>query len=246
MCVPQSQQADYAKVVGSDRILTHPDLVKGLTAKLNWIFDFFEHEKINSAGMSVGLMRRLAQSDTDALVFIDDDIASLQRCFVGKGEEATIRDPQLIEEIITNTARLAGDVGAFYFGWEASNGAVLFYTGLKPFSLTGYINGCAMGFRRGHGLRFDERIVAKNDFDIAAMNALKHRLCFKDCRYSFCQKETFTGLGGQAAFRTSATEKRDVALLQKKWGDIFGFGGYSATRKRDYAGVQKITMHLPF
>ncbi len=183
---------------------------------------------------------------TDAIVFIDDDIASLQRCFVEKGEQATIRDPQLIEEIITNTARVAADVGAYYFGWEASNGAVLFYTGLKPFALTGYINGCAMGFRRGHGLRFDSRIVAKNDFDIAAMNAHKHRICLKDCRYSFCQKETFTGRGGQAAFRTSKTEKNDVELLQKKWGDIFHFGGHSATRKRDYAGVQKITMHLPF
>lgn len=103
-----------------------------------------------------------------------------------------------------------------------------------------------MGFRRGHGLRFDERIVAKNDFDIAAMNAWKHRLCVKDCRYTFCQKETFTGKGGQAAFRTSQTEKRDVALLQQKWGDVFGFGGHSGTRKRDYAGVQKITMRLPF
>jgi hypothetical protein len=112
--------------------------------------------------------------------------------------------------------------------------------------LTGYVNGCAMGFHRGHGLRFDERIVAKNDFDIAAANARQHRLCVKDCRYTFCQKETFTGRGGQAAFRTSLTEKRDVELLRKKWGDIFHFGGHSGTRKRDYAGVQKISLHLPF
>jgi hypothetical protein len=62
-----------------------------------------------------------------------------------------------------------------------------------------------MGFRRGHGLRFDERIVAKNDFDIAAPNAHRHRFCVKDCRY------TFTGRDGQAAYRTSQTEKRDYA-----------------------------------
>ncbi|MEQ1861165.1 MAG: hypothetical protein ABMA13_14685 [Chthoniobacteraceae bacterium] len=52
------------------------------------------------------------------------------------------------------------DVGAFYFGWEASNGALRYYTGLKPIMLTGYVNGCAMGFLRGHGLRFDERNAA--------------------------------------------------------------------------------------
>jgi hypothetical protein len=224
--VPASQRADYERVVGIRRVLTHPDSVKGLTPKLNWILEHFRN--------------------ADAVVSIDDDIVSLQRCFVSPGESATIRDSQLVEAIIRSTFRLARDVGAFYFGWEASNGALRYYTGLKPIALTGYINGCAMGFRRGHGLRFDERIVAKNDFDIAAMNAWKHRRCVKDCRFTFCQKETFTGRGGQAAFRTSVTEKRDVELLRKKWGDIFHFGGHSGTRKRDYAGAQKITMHLPF
>lgn len=207
-------------------MVTHPDSVKGLTPKLNWCFDHLE--------------------DEEGIVFIDDDITSLQRCFVEKGEEATIRDPETIEQIILGTFILAGDIGAYYFGWEASNGALRYYTGLKPHMLTGYINGCAMGFRRGHGLRFDPRIVAKNDFDIAAMNAWKHRICFKNCRYTFCQKETFVGKGGQAAFRSSETEKRDVELLRKKWGDVFSFGGKSGTRKRDYAGVQKISMSLPF
>jgi glycosyltransferase involved in cell wall biosynthesis len=226
VCVPASQRADYAKIVGAGRVLTHPDSVKGLTPKLNWIFDHVR--------------------DREAIVLVDDDIASLQRCFVEPGEESTIRDPLLIEEIIRATFIMARDIGAFYFGWEASNGALRYYTGLKPFMLTGYINGCAMGFRTGHGLRFDPRIVAKNDFDIAAANAHRHRMCFKNCRYTFCQKETFTGKGGQAAFRTSATEKNDVDLLRRKWGDVFNFGGHSGTRKRDYAGVQKITLNLPF
>jgi len=231
VCVPASQRAEYAKVLGPGarsyaRILTHPDSVKGLTPKLNWILDYFASE--------------------EAIVFVDDDIVSVQRCFTEPGEDATIRDPRVILDIIHSTYILARDVGAYYFGWEASNGALRYYTGLKPIMLTGYINGCAMGFRKGHGLRFDERIVAKNDFDIAAMNAHKHRLALKNCRYTFCQKETFTGRGGQAAYRTSGTEKRDVDLLQRKWGDVFNFGGHSGTRKRDYAGVQKITLNLPF
>jgi hypothetical protein len=249
VCVPESQADEYARVVGRERLLVHPDSVKGLTPKLNWILGFwasiFQWRRMPK-GLS-GRPRVLRDwQRTDSLVFIDDDITSVQRCFTQPGEPATIRDPELIEAIIANTARLARDVGAFYFGWEASNGALRYYTGLKPIMLTGYINGCAMGFRRGHGLRFDERIVAKNDFDIAAANAHKHRLCVKDCRYTFCQAETFTGRGGQSAYRTSTTEKRDVALLRKKWGDVFSFGGHSGTRKRDYAGVQKITLNLPF
>ena len=226
VCVPESQRAEYLCRVQARQVLTHPDSVKGLTPKLNWILDRFSHE--------------------DAIVFVDDDIVSVQRCFTERGEESTIRDPATVEAIIRATHILARDVGAYYFGWEASNGALRYYTGLKPIMLTGYINGCAMGFRKGHGLRFDERIVAKNDFDIAAMNAHKHRLALKNCRYTFCQKETFKGRGGQAAYRTSATEKRDVELLRRKWGDVFNFGGHSGTRKRDYAGVQKITLNLPF
>ena len=241
--VPESQQKQYADRLAADlpkianltafagdmkpRILTHPDSVKGLTPKLNWCFDEIH--------------------DDEAIVFIDDDITSLQRCFVEKGEEATIRDPALIFEIIRSTYILARDVGGYYFGWEASNGALRYYTGLKPIMLTGYINGCAMGFRTGHGLRFDERITAKNDFDIAAANAYRHRIAVKNCRYTFCQKETFVGKGGQAAFRNSETERRDVALLHRKWGrDVFPTGGHSGTRKRDYAGVSKITLRLPF
>jgi len=226
VAVPFSQRNEYRQIVGRERVLEHPDYVKGLTPKLNVLLDHFAEE--------------------DAVVFVDDDIQSVQRCFVEKGEEATIRDPRLIEEIIYSTFILARDVGAFFFGWEASNGALRYYTGLKPIMLTGYVNGCAMGFRRGHGLRFDERIVAKNDYDIAAQNARQHRMVLKNCRYTFCQKDTFVGKGGQAAFRSSQTEKRDVELLRKKWGDVFRLGGHSGTRKRDYAGAVKITMHLPF
>ena len=224
VCIPESQEADYRAV--TPHVLTHPDGVKGLTPKLNWLLDRYE--------------------DEDALVFLDDDLVGISRCFTEPGEVNTIREPALVHAVLEQTAQQAADLGAFVFGWEASNGALRYYTGLKPFMLTGYINGCAMGFRRGHGLRYDPRIVAKNDFDICAMNAYRHRFLFKNCRYTFIQRETFVGRGGQSAFRTSTTERNDVELLREKYGDVFSYGGQSGTRKRDYAGVQKIAMKLPF
>jgi len=224
ICVPASQADEYRAV--TNRLIVHPDNVKGLTPKLNWIF---EHV------------------DAETLVLLDDDLECLVRCFAGKGEQATIREPELVHAIIEHTAQLAEDAGIFMFGWEASNGAIRFHSGLRPFMLTGYINGCAMGFRRGHGLRFDPRIVAKNDFDISAMNAWKHRRCLKNTRYVFQQKGTFVGAGGQSEHRNSETESQDLQLLRKKWGtDTFRRGGHTSSRKRDYAGIEKITMHLPF
>ena len=222
--MPASQAAAYRKV--TPQVLTHPDSVKGLTPKLNWLLERFSGED---------------------LVFLDDDLTALSRCFNSPGEGDTqIREPALVEEVIAHTLQLARETGAFLFGWEASNGAIRYYTGLKPIMRTGYINGCAIGFRRGHRLRFDERIVAKNDYDICALNAFRHRICLKNCRYTFVQRDTFKGAGGQAAHRNSETERADVALLRKKYGPIFRLGGFSGTRKRDYAGVQKITLHLPF
>jgi len=225
--VPQSQKADYLKVTPS--VLTHPDSIKGLTPKLNHLLRLF--------------------ADEDALVFLDDDLVGLRRCFLRPcaAVPTAIKDPDHIEAVIAHTAQLAADAGAFFFGWEPSDGALRYYSGLRPLMLTGYVNGCAMGFRRGHGLSFDERIVAKNDFDVSALNAYRHRIVLKNCRYCFMQRGTFHAPGGQAAFRTSGTEERDVALLRAKYGaETFPAGGFSGTRKRDYKGVAKITLHLPF
>lgn len=227
VCVPESQRHEYELVVGKERVITHPDTVRGLTPKLNWMFDNCP--------------------DDHAVVFLDDDLVGITRCFVPQGSSNTSENnPEVVEEIIAATAQLAEDAGAFMFGWETSVSTILYYDGLAPFALTGYINGCAMGYMNGHGLRFDERIVAKNDYDICLLNAWKHRVCFKDLRYAFSQKETFTGAGGQSAHRNSETEKRDVQLLIEKYGDVIKIGAKSGVRKRDYAGAQKVTLRLPY
>jgi hypothetical protein len=226
VCVPESQAADYLAV--TPHVVTHPDNILGLTPKLNWMLD--------------NLM------DGEALVFLDDDLEYLCRCFTSPAEAAMrkITAPDVIEPIIQQTCDLAGDVGAFYFGWESSESTIRYYSGLKPFKLTGFINGCAMGFRRGHGLRFDERIVAKNDYDIACANAFRHRICFRNTRYAFCQRETFTGAGGQSFHRNSTTERRDAAILREKYGDVIQLGKVGGMRRSDYAGAVKVTLKLPF
>jgi hypothetical protein len=223
LCVPKSQAADY-RAIGPD-ILTHPDQVKGLTPKLNWILDHFKG---------------------DDVLLLDDDLTALAKCFISPGERPShTRDPGQIAAVIRQTARLAGEIGAYLWGFEANHEAIRYYTGLKPFMLTGYINGCATGFRRGHGLRYDERIVAKNDFDICCQNAWRHRLVFKNCRYAWVQKDTFCGAGGQSHWRTSQTERNDVALLQRKYGDVIQVSR-PRHNKRALAGAMKITLSLPF
>jgi hypothetical protein len=226
VCVPEAQADEYRAV--TPHVVTHPDDILGLTPKLNWMF--------------ANLM------DDEAIVFLDDDLEYLCRCYVTPAEGAVrkITDPATVEAVIRQTLDLASDLGAFYFGWETSEATIRYYSGLEPFKLTGFINGCAMGFRAGHGLKFDERIVAKNDYDIACANAFRHRICLRDTRHAFCQRATFTGAGGQSHYRNSATEQRDVAILREKYGDVIHVGKQGGTRKRDYAGAVKVTLSLPF
>ena len=228
VCVPESQADDYRGHVATHQLVTHPDSIIGLTPKLNWMLANLD--------------------DGEAIVFLDDDLEYLCRCFTDPTEAATrkIVDPATIEAVLRQTHDIAQGVGAFYFGWETSESTIRFYSGLQPFRLTGFVNGCAMGFRSGHGLRFDERIVAKNDYDIAAANAVRHRVCLRDTRYAFSQKDTFTGAGGQSFYRNSETEKCDVDILREKYGDAIKVGAQGGTRKRDYAGALKVTLALPF
>lgn len=200
--------------------------MKGLTPKLNWCLENL--------------------TDEECLVFLDDDIGAVQRTFVEAGEETTIRDPELVLEIIRSTYVLAAELGAYFFGWEPAVGGVRYYTGLEPVRMTGYINGCAKGFRTGHGLRYDERIVAKEDYDISALNAIRHRICLRNSRYAFMQRDTFVGKGGLSAFRNSGTERKDVEILKKKYGTAIKDCHFTGTRKGAYAGVTKITLQLPF
>jgi hypothetical protein len=227
VCVPESQRAEY-EAAGCLDVQTHPDSIIGLTPKLNWMLDQL--------------------TDDEGVVFLDDDLDYLCRCFVDKSEAADrkVIDPVAVVEVINQTYKLARDAGAFLFGWETSVSTIRYYSGHEPFKLTGFINGCALGFVAGHGLRFDESIVAKNDYDLCAFNAYRHRISFKDTRYAFAQRETFTGSGGQSFFRNSETEKRDVAILRRKYGEVIQVGKQGGTRKRDYAGAQKVTLKLPF
>ena len=168
VCVPESQAADY-ETVAPGHVVTHPDSVRGLTPKLNWMFDHL--------------------ADDEGIVFLDDDLEYICRCFTDPTEAAArkVTDPATIEAVIAQTLSIAAGVGAF-----------------------------------------------------------RHHVCLRDTRYAFCQRATFTGAGGQSFYRNSETERRDVALLREKYGDVISVGKQGGTRKRDYAGAVKVTLSLPF
>jgi hypothetical protein len=226
VCVPESQLPEYEQVIGKNFLLGHPDKIKGKPAKLNWCFDHVPYD--------------------DGIVFIDDDIDSIVRTFSPRdGSPSQVREPSLVHGLIENTARVAHDINAFFFGWAVSARDRQFFTGFRPFAMTGYINGTFMGFLKGHGLRFDERFVGKADYDISCQNAMKHRYCVRDMRYSVATFTTFRQSGGSSHYRTTETEQRDIALLRRKWGKVIKIVQPSINR-RSRENVDTISLALPF
>jgi hypothetical protein len=226
VCVPESQAKEYEGVVGASKVVAHSDSIVGLTRKWNWMLDNL--------------------NDGECIVAFDDDLTHMSRMFVDKNEERIIRDPDLIQEIVYDTYVMAADMGAWMFGWSTTEATIMYYSGQDPFSLKGFINGCAVGYTADCPIRSDERIVGKTDYDDCLMNAYLKRYLFRNDRYAFGQPNTFKGEGGQDLHRTSETEKQDVEILRKKWGPCIQVGIKGGKRKRDYAGAMKVSLSLPY
>lgn len=186
-----------------------------------------------------------------AFMVMDDDIYYMARCFTNIGEKGRVEDPDMVHDIIDTTAQMAADCGAYLFGLAPNQTGIRYYNGMKPFALSGFILGACQGFLRGHNLKNDERLVGKMDYDISALNAYRHRKCFRNDRYCLMFGDTFTSPGGQAGQRNSETEDRDLKILTRKWGLVENGGvlkvnSWRGLRKADYAGVTKIILNIPW
>jgi hypothetical protein len=228
LCIPESEVGMYSKNYPSAEILSHPDTLKGIAAKRDFILRKFSKEPV---------------------VMLDDDLSALCRLTSRPGSTGqNIRDADLINDILLNTVQMAAEAGAYLFGWETSSALVTAYTGHKPFALSGFINGCAMGFLPGHGLVYDTRLTAKCDYDICLQNALRNRYSFIDKRYAFVTSTTMSEKGGAAAVRSVASERKDIELLKRKWGDAIRVSRrVTGTRQKTTAGgIEQVSLRLPF
>lgn len=228
ICIPRSQAMDYERVLEGSKheILVHSDQIVGLIPKMNWLLDLHKDEPF---------------------FMLDDDCRSMRRMFLTIEDKMKTVQHRLIPEIIDRTGEVCEGLGAFFFGFATTELEAKTHDGLSPFSLTGFVTGCAKGFLPGHGLRYDERMTVKSDYDISALNALIHRIAFRNQRYAFSQQDTFVNPGGLSHFRNSDVEARDVAYLIRKWGSkTIQEAKVTKGHRQAYAGVKSIRLTLPF
>lgn len=193
ICVPESEARLYAEYNPGIEIVTHPDSLKGLTLKRQFIYEKFPN-----------------------VFMIDDDIKVLSRLYVEKGENDKLDKDEAYDIIqyIGNCAKMAG---CYLFGISKETNP-LAYQEMKPIELTGVLNG-DIGLLEGSKLFFHEMAKVSEDYWISAYNAFVHRYCWIDKRFGAVGAKTFGNTGGCANLRTKDQEREDTLFLRKMFGE---------------------------
>jgi len=202
ICVPESEMNEYRKHHDDSMLVAHPDSVYGLGEKRQWMLDNIPCD--------------------DRIVFMaDDDLVKFQwlgghEGYTG-GIKRTLHDPNHVWEVILNTAHICRDLGTSMFGF-GEYADIRKFNYPSPFSTRGRINGFSMGIINDGQVRFDPRLVVKQDFDFFLMTLYWKRFIWRDDRYAFVAKH-YTNSGGLAAHRSIDMETRCIRIVQEKFGE---------------------------
>jgi len=197
ICVPESQRADYEQYHDAKDIITHPDSVRGLVAKKQWLIE-----------------------NVQELFMMDDDCIGMYRIYRPMGytrKAMPTRDKAY--DIIQNTADTAREIGAFMFGF-GSHANPRSYNEFRPLRFGGYTPSGAAGFLKGSKLWWPkDTTLPMCDYWACLLNAYYHRYAYYDKRFAFGFGETFVGSGGLAEFRGSDGETQATRYLIKYFGN---------------------------
>ena len=188
--VAESEAEEYQKV--HDKVWAVPNEVQGSLARVwNYILDNAPEENV---------------------ILMDDDITHFGRW---NGNKIQRLDEQGVLNMIQEGIQLAEDLDVRYWGLNclADKGAYREYT---PFGTCQYIGGPFQA-HRGNELRYDEKLILKEDYDMTLQVLNKYRKNLRMNMYHYvCAQNTMKG--GCAVYRNVEREMEQNDLLQKKWG----------------------------
>lgn len=221
----KSQAPAYRKANLGVKLVIHPDSIKGVPLKRQWIYDKYGD-----------------------VCMVDDDLTEFVRTYLPKyraKKKYTRMTPEEATAAVNATYETAKNLGAYLFGFAYAP-SPLWYRAQLPFKLNEAIKGAVLGMIAGSGLTFDERCVSCGDTYISAMNAYANRYLFVDSRFAYTQIGTFSNPGGLSGIRSHATEVADRDLLVQLFGKaVTERGGNRAiTGPRKSPGSR--TLHIPF
>lgn len=154
----------------------------------------------------------LENRESELVVMVDDDMS---RFFVNEKRERKVLSVEEIWDLILKGFQMAYDCGAGMWGINCQTDP-RFYQQHRPFCFSNIVLGPFVGLL-DCDIRYDETMPLKEDYDLFIQHMKKHRKVFRFNMYSYeCNHQTLPG--GCSEIRNEEEERRQFALLQKKWG----------------------------
>ena len=170
----------------------------------------------------------------DVVAIIDDDMEGLYRWY--RGREVKISAGEFMW-VLEKYSLMAREMGAFFWGVNCNSDRKV-YREYTPFSTTSHIGGPFQIFLRDGGLRYDERLPLKEDYDMTLQQLHKYRVVLRANAYHYKVKQS-EQTGGCAASRNLVREREQFELLQKKWGSKIVRQDKTAGKEFDYNPIVK-------
>lgn len=220
MC--QNQRGGAYREMNPDcEIVTHPDTVKGLPAKRNWMVQHFGE-----------------------LFMLDDDVIEFQPLYYDEETScANITNPGVTRKIIEKLWTVAKMLNVHLFGFS-KNQRPLFYDPSKPYVMDERVTGCSYGVIKSPNTFWPKDLVLKEDFWISGYVKFTERLVLIDKRYAFKQKDTFVNPGGLSEYRNTDRELDAMMYIKKHFGDCVKIKSDNGLLKNKQQ--INITMSFPF
>ena len=220
ICVSESEEFVYKEHNPECEIVTHPDSVRGLPAKRNWMVSHFGE-----------------------LFMLDDDVYQFQPLFYGKDcPNANLTNPEVIRHIIERLCVVAKMLDINLFGFSKSQ-RPLFYNPSKPYVMNERVTGCSYGVIKSKNTFWPKDLVLKEDFWISGYVKFTERMILIDKRYAFKQKDTFVNPGGLSEFRNKDKELEAMLAIRRYFGECVKIKGEGALKNRQEINI---SMTFPF
>lgn len=221
ICVAESESAQYKEMNPECEIVSHPDSVRGLPAKRNWMVQHFGE-----------------------LFMLDDDVIEFQPQYYDlETSAANITNPEVVRRTIEKLYTVAKLLGVHLFGFS-KNQRPLFYDPAKPYVMNDRVTGCSYGVIKSKYTTWPKDLVLKEDFWISGYVKYWERLVLIDQRFAFKQKDTFVNPGGLAEYRNTDREREAMLYIRRSFGECVTIKKDNGLLKNKQA--VNITMKFPF
>ena len=149
----------------------------------------------------------------DAVMMVDDDMKGI---YYFEDDKDVLLKTEDIKNFIYKYSVMAIDLGVHYWGVNL-NPDRQNYREFNPFSFLNFVGGPLSVFVNDGGLRYDERLPLKEDYDMTLQQLNKHRGVLRVNKFHYVVKQS-TNKGGCATYRSIEREKQQLKALQDKWG----------------------------